>query len=128
MTPEQTAAIIELLEAFPEQEDQLLSLFISYIFGDVPGAEYERKTRKICVEQVMKYISVIKQGAKSYTRMLNAYYDVARYQTNVIDAAIDWEVDPKVLELIVAKLPPPKATEDRLRLKVPNDVTKLREI
>lgn len=128
MTPEQTDAIIELLEAFPDQEDQLLDLFISYIFGRLPGAEYERKTRKICVEQVMKCILVIKQGAKSYTQLLNAYYDVARYQTDVIDAAIEWGVDSKVLEIVVAKSSLPLSVEDRLRLQVPSDVTKLREI
>ena len=56
-----------------------------------------------------------------------AYLDVARYQTDVIDAAIEWGVDDEALEFLIEIEPPPTSTEERLGLSVPAELRKLRE-
>jgi len=128
MTSEQTNAIFELLEAFPDLETQLFDLFGAYVFGEITGTEYERRTRKICVDRVMTCILTVKQGVKSSTDLINAYFDVARYQTDVLDAAIEWGVDKELLELVLRKKAPSKTPEDRLQLIVPSEVVKRREL
>jgi len=129
MTAEQADAIIELLEAFPDKEDRLLDIFISFIRGEITSTEYERKTRRVCVDQIMKYILTIKQGGKAdYANLINAYFDVARYQTDTIDASIEWGVDRVVLQCMLTRLPVPKTPDERLCLTVPQEVVKRREV
>jgi hypothetical protein len=56
-----------------------------------------------------------------------AWFDVARYQTDVMDAALTWDVDPETLQLIVECRPTPQTSDGRQALKVPQEVRKLRE-
>lgn len=123
------AAFIELLEAFPDLEDELIELYSAYVFKELSSKDFEQKVRKLCAEFVRHCVMTVKQGIKvdRDKRLVNAYFDVARYQTDRIDAAIEWNVDKDVLGFLLKKRPPPENPEERRRLPVPIEVTKKRE-
>ena len=123
------AALVELLEAFPDLENELIGLCSAYVFKELSCKDYEQKVRKLCAEFVRHCVMTVKQGVKvDKDRRLNAYFDVARYQTDRIDAAIEWNVDKDVLGFLLKKRPPPENPEERRRLPVPIEVTKKREV
>jgi len=123
-------SLIDLLEAFPSLETDLMELFSAYVLKEISSKEFEQQVKKLCAEHVRNCVVSIKQGIKSdkSKRLINAYFDVARYQTDRIDAAIEWNVDKDILGFILKRRPPPSKPEDRLKLSVPIEVTKKREI
>lgn len=128
MTPEQITTLFDLLDSFPKVEDQLMEIFSASLFKEITRAEYGRRTTHLCMDFVKDCILTIKQGVKTDESLTNAYFDVARYQTDIVDAAIEWDTDVRLLGLLLRKRPPPKTPEERLCLMVPIDVTKKREI
>jgi hypothetical protein len=123
-------ALFEMLEAFPPIETELLDLYIAHVFKELDSQQYELKVRRVCLEYVKRLAVTAKHGVKADKRgrLLNAYFDVARYQTDRIDAAIEWNVDKYVLGLLLERRPPPQDHEERRQLPVPKAVTKKREI
>jgi hypothetical protein len=124
-------ALVELLEAFPSLESELMCLYTDYIFKDVSSRDYEKKVRGLCSEWVTKCITTIKRGISAdveHKKLLSAYLDVARYQTDRIDASIEWNVDADVLGFLLKKRPPPENPEERRQIEVPYSIRKKREL
>ena len=57
----------------------------------------------------------------------NAWFDIARYQTDIGDAAAMWGVDYPTLKLIVDTCEPPTSVSGRHALDVPPVVRRMRE-
>lgn len=116
----------KFLRAVPELQEELSFEVGSYaqkeIIAVVLGRNIERVFAKYLKVQIKQITNVFKGKA-----IMIAYLDVARYQTDVIDAAIEWGVDDEVLEFLVEIAPPPKSTEGRLGLNVPAALKRLRE-
>lgn len=123
-------SIIDLLEAFPSLESEIMELFSAYVLKEISSKDFEQQVKKLCAEHVRECVVTIKQGIKAdkSKRLINAYFDVARYQTDRIDAAIEWNVDEDILGFLLKRRPPPTNPEDRLKLSVPIEVSKKREI
>lgn len=128
MSSELTNAVIDLFEMFPELEDDLMGLFSDYVLKEIPTKDFEHDTKRLCVNYVKNCIQTIKQGIKADNSLRVAYLDVARYQTDRIDAAIEWGCDADLLEIILKKRPVPQTPEERHSLIVPLEVTKKREL
>lgn len=123
-------ALYELLEAFPDFEDDLLDLYSAYVFKELSSKEYKVQVRRMCSEFVRQCVMTVKQGIllDREKRLLNAYYDVARYQTDPVDAGIEWNVEKDILGFLLKRRPPPDTPEERRQLPVPTVVVKKREI
>ena len=128
MNSELATAVIDLLEMFPSLENELMELFSAYALKEIPSKDFERETKKLCIEYIRKCIQTIKQGVKTDKSLFRAYFDVARYQTDRKDAAIEWGCDEDLLKFILKKRSPPKTPEARLKLLAPSEVTKKREL
>jgi hypothetical protein len=120
--------VYDLFEAFPSLEKQIIDLFISYVLKETMSKEYEVKTKELCFDYIKNIILRIKQEYKNDKSLMNAYYDVARYQTDTKDAAILWSANEDLLCLMLKKRPPPETPLERHKLPVPNEVIKKREI
>ena len=118
-------ALFEILEAFPTLENQIKDLFTSFLFGEITVTEFDGKVKTCCLAHIKKQTQIIRKGVKK-DNLYKAYYDVARYQTNVKDAADEWGVDEEVLGFILTQRPPPTSPEQRRQLSVPSEVTKKR--
>jgi hypothetical protein len=127
MNPNLFNSVIDLLEMFPDMEDEILDLFISFVLNEISSRDFELKAKAKCVNYVKNCILDIRQGVKKKSTLLLAYFDVARYQTDVTDAAIEWDCDENLLKLILKKRPPPETPEERLTLPTPIEVIKRRE-
>lgn len=121
-------AVIDLLEMFPDFENELLELFCGMVLNEIPSKDFERGAKDKCVVHVKNCIQDIRQNVRRKDVLMLAYYDVARYQTDVKDAAIEWGCDETLLKLIVKKRPPPQTPEERLNLSTPIEVVKRREV
>jgi len=123
-------SLIDLLEAFPTLEAELMELYSAYVLKEISSKDFEQQVKKLCAEHVRNCVVTIKQGIKAdkSKRLINAYFDVARYQTDRIDAALEWNVDEDILGYMLKRRPPPTNPEDRLKLSVPIEVTKKRGI
>jgi hypothetical protein len=123
-------AIFELLETFPALEIELLDLYVALVFKEIDLRQYEIEVRRLCMKYITQLVVVAKHGVKAdkKRRLVNAYFDVARYQTDRIDAAIEWDVDKYILGLLLERRPPPQDYEERKRLPVPSAVIKKREL
>ena len=120
--------VYELFECFPTLDKQLIELFISFVLKEKISKEFEARSKELCMDYIRALISKIKQEFKTDKSLLNAYYDVARYQTDVKDAIIQWEADEDLLRFILKKRPPPETPEERLKLTLPKEVVKKREL
>jgi len=118
-------SLFDLLEAFPTLENQIKDLFTSSLFREITATEFESKVKSCCLAHIKKQTQTIRKGVKK-DNLYKAYYDVARYQTDVKDAADEWGVDEEVLGFILAQRPPPTSPEQRRQLSVPSEVTKKR--
>jgi len=125
---EASDAAIELLEAFPILEDDLMELLSAFILKEITAREFDRGIRDLCINEIKTIASKIKRSLKADRRVLNAYYDIARYQTDFVDASIEWECDRQMLQFLLKKRKPPLTPEERQQLPVPQEVVNLREI
>lgn len=121
-------AIIDLLEMFPTLEKELMDIFCSYALKETTGREFEHDARLLCLGYVKNCIQTIKQETKKDKSLFRAYFDVARYQTDIKDAAIDWQSDETILNFMLKRRPPPATPGERRSLPVPLEVTKKREL
>jgi hypothetical protein len=123
-------ALVELLEAFPDLEGSILESYTAYMLKEAAGRDFELDVRRMCTDHVKNLVLAVKHAvmADKTRSMACAYYDVARYQTDIRDAADFWQVDFDVLRLVLRKRPPPSSPEDRWKLAVPAEVVKKREI
>jgi len=121
-------AIVDLLSAFPNIEQDLMELYVAYVFKEASFRDFGRETRNLCIDYIRECMGDIKRGLMSERKkLLAAYFDVARYQTDRIDAAIEWDVDVDVLGFLLKKRPPPENPEERRKLIVPDEVKIKRE-
>lgn len=123
-------AVLERVEKFvravPELEEELGLEVGSYARKEIIAVVLRGNIERVFAKYIKAQIKHITNVFKGKAIMI-AYLDVARYQTDVIDAAIEWGVDDEVLEFLVEIAPPPKSTEERLGLNVPVVLKKLRE-
>jgi hypothetical protein len=59
--------------------------------------------------------------------LCNAWYDVARYQTDAVDAKNLWRADEETLRYLLELCPPPETPEERHKLNTPQAVKRQRE-
>jgi len=122
-------AIVDLSDTFIDLDDKCMELFSNFVFGEITGKLFDQEIRQLYFDRIRYDILLIKKEIRSkHKNICNAYYDVARYQTDYVDAAIEWNIDKRVLELIIEKRPPPITPEERHALKVPDEVRKKREL
>lgn len=118
--------IERFINAFPSVKEDMSSYIGEYALKNTTVLIFERLVKKKYTQLVKENLTYIKDTLKGKAIHL-AYLDVARYQTDVIDSAIQWGVDDEVLEFLLDIKPPPTSTEDRLNLEVPAELKKLRE-
>jgi len=112
-------------------EQRILDLLLDLVFTDLKIDEFNTKLSLLKLEfgieqNVLGYRKrIVKVGKR---RITHAYYDVARYQTDVLDAAIEWGVAKDILDFVLEHRRVPKTPEDRLILDVPKAVRKKREV
>jgi len=127
MSSEYTDNLLDLLNIFHALESEFNSLYISCVLKEIDNKTFD-VTVKDCIASVKNSIQIIRQGIKADKNMAFAYYDVARYQTDITDAAIEWQVDERLLRFILTRRPPPENPEGRHLLAVPPEVVKIREV
>jgi hypothetical protein len=116
----------EFVNAFPDRREDFRMLIRDYAMGNKSALMFERAIKRTYTEILRKHILNLKCVFKGKNLRL-AYLDVARYHTDVIDAAIEWEIDEDVLYYVLELAPPPPTTEGRLSLEIPVELRKLRE-
>jgi len=119
--------VYDLIESFPKLEDPCVDLFSSLVLQEITGKIFEQKVKELYFDRIRKCISTIKQEARN-KNLYHAYMDVARYQTDALDAAIEWQVNINLLNILLERKPVPTTVEDRLALFVPQEVVKKREL
>lgn len=98
---EASDAVYTLIEAFPEIENELMSLISSYILKKIPAATFDRGIKLICIDYVKGKADLIKKVFKTDKRILNAFLDVTQNRTHVTDAAIKWDVSKDILGVML---------------------------
>lgn len=119
--------VYDLIESFPKFENVCMDLFTSFILQERTGKSFEQEIKQIYFDHIRNCIATIKQEAKN-KKLYYAYMDVARYQTDPLDAAIEWQVNINLLNILLERKPVPTTVEDRLALSVPQEVIKKREL
>ena len=127
MSSEYTNTLLDLFDLFPTLEEDFCSLYISCVLKEIDNKTFDSNVKEF-LASTKNRIQIIKQGIKADKNMAYAYYDVARYQTDITDAAIEWQVDERLLRFILTKRPPPENPEGRHLLTVPSEVVKIREV
>jgi hypothetical protein len=127
MSSEYTNTLLDLFDLFPTVEEDFRSLYIACVLKEIDNKTFDSNVKEF-LAATKNRLQIIRQGIKADKNMAFAYYDVARYQTDITDAAIEWQVDERLLRLILTKRPPPENPEGRHLLPVPPEVVKIREV
>ena len=112
-----------------DQTESVSSSYVKFLLGDLTY----RQLRKILMElHEVAQKAVLDPLADvaletSAVAAINAWYDVARYQTDPTDAALEWGVNEKMLRTMLTHRPAPSLPMDRHALTVPYAVKKARE-
>jgi len=117
----------EFLNAFPLLKDDMKECIGDYAMKKTIAYHFEQNARRMYTTHIKEDIARIKEMYKGKGIRL-AYLDVARYQTDVRDASIAWGVDEDVLGQLLKMKPPPGEPKDRLKLEIPDELRKKREI
>jgi hypothetical protein len=127
MSSDYTNTLLDLFDIFPTLEADFNTLYISCVLKEIDNKTFDSVVKDF-LASAKNRLQIIRQGIKSDKNMAFAYYDVARYQTDITDAAIEWQVDERLLRFILTKRPPPETPEGRHLLTVPHEVVKIREV
>lgn len=117
----------DLIYAFPSFENACMDLFSAFAIQEINGRVFEQDIKQIYFDHIKNSISIIKQEIKN-KKLYFAYMDVARYQTDPIDASIEWQVNVNLLNILLERKPVPTTVDGRLGLAVPQEVSKKREL
>lgn len=121
-------SILTLLKICPDSRLDLEELISAFILKEISSKQFDAGIRDLCLDIIKECAHKIKKSLKADRRVLNAYYDVARYQTDLVDACIEWECDRDILTILLQHRKPTALPNERLKLPVPQAVVDLREI
>ena len=119
--------IDDFLNSFPQLKKDMEEHLGEYAMKDMLATLFEQKARGMYTRHVREEIAWIKNAYKGKNIKL-AWLDVARYQTDVWDAAVEWDVEEEVLSCLLRIKPPPVDVDERLRLEVPKELRRKREL
>jgi hypothetical protein len=117
----------DFLNAFPLLKNEMSSQISDFALKKMLANTFELNARRLYAQHIKVQTGLIKNAFKGKSIKL-AYLDVARYQTDVRDAAIEWDVDEEALVFLLELKPPPTTTEERLGLEIPDELRKKREL
>lgn len=103
--------------------DRLIS---KLIMKEISSRTFKKQIKQAVTATLKDDIKAITE--KDFTTLYHAWYDVARYQTDIFDAANTWAVDCSTLNYLIFNYPIPTTIEERLKLSTPPEVKKIREI
>lgn len=122
---EQRQQLTQLLD-LPIITDELRSTYIKYVFRETDSKRLDLEIRNR-LSEIRNGLQMLRQRIVNDTNLMFAYYDIARYQTDVKDAAIDWGVSEELLCYVLKERPVPITPEERHSLDVPHEVQRMRE-
>ena len=112
--------------AFPEIGDLVRKYALGMnglSFNRMHAREFEKEAKASCVSYIKEVIAYLKDAYMGKA-MRMAYLDVVRYQTDIRDAAIEWQVDERALTILRDLNKP----INRFDLEIPDALRKLREL
>lgn len=119
-----------LFASTPKRQEKMTGVLADYLLENVGYRDFHsyfmemgRKTLKSLLDKIEAEFST---GEKAIA-VFNAYYDVARYQTDPQDAATEWGAELPVLQELLQLRPAPETPAERHELEVPSDVKAKRE-
>jgi hypothetical protein len=125
-------AVMSLLDFADDEGQRFLGQALSDMFmGRKNFGRFTRLVKELAQQISGKLASRAIKSSRSpeALALVNAYYDVARYQTDVTDATLQWGLkNDYLLQQILDFRPPPITPENRAKLRVPKVVRALREV
>jgi hypothetical protein len=120
--------IHELLGSCPDAENLAEVALAKLVLKELSPKGFQREIAgglKSVAQNFMKQMET--SADDEFSAYRNAWYDVARYQTDPIDAAITWDADPESFQILLEARPVPTDAAAKQALSVPLAVKKLRE-